>query len=84
MQVARNIQEMWTNVTDAECSERLPPSTSSEKLEETRAAVVHENGRVTIAEIAQKLNISQGSLFLIMYNNLCFHKVCAQAIDRIV
>ena len=48
----------------------------------SRAAMVHKNRQVTVPEIAQKLNVSQGSLFSIVYDKLCFHIVCAQTIGR--
>jgi hypothetical protein len=59
-------------------------STSNEKLAEARAAMVHKNRGVTIPEVAQKLNVSQGPLFSIVYNKFCVCIVCAQAIGRSV
>jgi len=51
-----------TSVTVAESSGYSSTSTISEKLKEARAMVVH-NRRAGIAEIAQKLIVSQGSLY---------------------
>jgi hypothetical protein len=56
-------------------------SISSEKLEEARAMVV-QNRRVGIAEISQKLIVSQGSFCSIVYDSLGIRKVCALLVLR--
>jgi hypothetical protein len=49
----------WSSLTVAEHSEYLSTPSSSEKLVEARAMVL-EDRRVTVAEIAQILSVSQG------------------------
>ena len=70
-----------TSVTVEERSGYSSTSTNSEKLEEARAMVV-QNRRIGIEEIAQKLIVSQGSLFSVMYDSLGIHKVYAGLVPR--
>ena len=66
-------------MTVAETSGYSSTSTISEKLKEARTMVVH-NRRVGIAEIAQKLIVSQGSLYSVVYDRFGMHKVCARLV----
>lgn len=70
-----------TSVTVAESSGYSSTLTISEKLKEARAMVVH-NRRAGIAEIAQKLIVSQGSFCSVVYDSLRIHKVCASLVLR--
>lgn len=56
--VGTNVQESQTRLSGAECPWCPSTSTSSEKLQEDRTMIL-EDRRVTVAEVAQKLNICQ-------------------------
>jgi hypothetical protein len=44
--------------------------------------VILQNRRVTINEIAKQLNISIGSAYSVVHDNLQFHKVCARWVPK--
>ena len=68
-------------MTVTESSGYSSTSTISEKLKEARVMVVH-NRRVAIVEIAQKLIVSKGSLYSVVYDSLGIHEVCARLVLR--
>jgi hypothetical protein len=69
-----------TSVTGAEHSECPSTSTSNEKLEEARFMFLKDRTD-PITETAQKKNVSQGSVYSVVYDSLGFHKVCARRVS---
>jgi hypothetical protein len=69
-----------TSVTHEEGAGR-PSTTTNEKIQQTREMVL-ANRRVTIDEVACSLQISHGSAYQIIHNELGFHKVCARWVPR--
>ena len=63
----------WTNVTDAERLGFSATYTSIEKLKEAIVMVL-EDRIFTIAVIGQELNVSQGLMYLAVYDSLGFHR----------
>jgi hypothetical protein len=73
----REVQNGGTSVKREEGAWRPSASSNDENTEETRDMVV-QNRLLTIHEVANQLEISQGSVCEIIHNGLTFHKVCAQ------
>jgi hypothetical protein len=71
----------WTSMTVAENSGYSLTVTTSEKLEEARAMAA-QNRRVSTVEIAQQLNVSQGSPYSVVHDRLWLLKVCARLVLR--
>jgi len=70
-----------TNVTHEEGAGRPLTSTTDEKIQQARE-MVRANRRVAIDEVACSLQISNGSAYQIIHNELGFHKVCARCVPR--
>jgi len=77
--------EMFENgrmsLTDAERS-RLPATATTTRNEERTLELIHENGRITVEEVAGRLNVSVGSAYSLIRDSLMFSKVGAEGIDR--
>ena len=69
------------NVTQEEGAGRLSTSTTDEKIQQAREMVL-ANRRVAIDEVACSLQISHGSAYQIIHDELCFHKLCARWVPR--
>jgi transposase len=70
-----------TSETDAERSGH--PTTATTALNEERAReLILQNRRVTVDEIAKQLNISIGSAYSVVHDNLQFHRVCARWVPK--
>jgi len=70
-----------TNVTHEEGAGRPSTSTIDEKTQQAREMVL-ANRRVAIYEVACSLQISHGSAYQIIHDELGFHKLCARWVPR--
>jgi hypothetical protein len=66
-----------TSVTDAECSGHPTTATIAQNEEGARELIL-QNRRVTVDKITKQLNISIGSAYSVVHDNLQFHKVCVR------
>jgi hypothetical protein len=66
-----------TSVSDAEFSAR-----TTTQNEERAMELVLQNRWVTVDEISEQLNISIGSAYSVVHDNLQFHKVCARWLPK--
>jgi hypothetical protein len=77
--------EMFINghmtVTDAERSS-CPTIAPTAQNEERARELILQNRGVTVNEIAKQLNISIGSAYSVVYDNLQYHKVCARWVSK--
>jgi hypothetical protein len=69
------------SVTDADSLGYPITATTTQNEERARELILH-NRRVMIHEIAEQLNISIGSAYSVMHDNLQFHKVCARWVPK--
>jgi hypothetical protein len=65
-----------TIVSDTERSGH-PATAMTTRNEERTLELIHENRRITVEEIAGKLNVSVGSAFSLIHDSLKFSKVGA-------
>ena len=70
-----------TNVTHEEGAGRPLTSTTDEKIQQAREKVL-ANRRVAIDEVACSLQISHGSAYQIIHDELRLHKLCARWVPR--
>jgi len=70
-----------TNVKDEERAGRPSTSIIDSNVEDARAMIL-ENRRVTIDELANHFEISNGSAYDIIHNRLVFRKVCARWVPK--
>jgi len=72
--------EMFENVhmslTDAERS-RLPATATTMRKEERTLELISENRRITVEEVAGRLNVSVDSAYSLIHDSLKFSKVGA-------
>jgi hypothetical protein len=68
-------------VTDAERS-GCPTTATAAQNEERARELILQNKRVKVDEIAEQLNISIGSAYFVVYENLQFHKLCARWVPK--
>jgi len=72
--------EMFENVhmslTDAEHS-RLPATATTMRNEERTLELISENRRITVEEVAGRLNVSVDSAYSLIHDSLKFSKVGA-------
>ena len=66
-----------TSVTNEEGAGRLSTSTTDDNIERVRDVVLLDT-RLTIEEVANRLQISHGSAYETIHNRLGFHRVCAR------
>ena len=71
----------WINMTHEHGAGRLSTSTTDEKIQQAREMVL-ANRRVAIDEVACSLQISHGSAYQIIHDELGFHKLCARWVPR--
>jgi len=64
-------------MTHEEGAGRLSTSTTDEKIQQAQEMVL-ANRRVAINEVACSLQISHGSSYQIIHDELDFHKICAR------
>jgi len=69
-----------TSVTDAEHSGR--PATATNTRNERTMELIRENRRITVEEVAGRLNVSVGSAYSLIHDSLKFSKVCARWVPR--
>jgi hypothetical protein len=69
------------SVTDAECPGRPTTATAVQNEERARELIL-QNRRVAVDEMARQLNISIGSAYSVVHDNLQFHKVCARWVPK--
>ena len=65
---------------DAERSGR--PVTATTTNEERTLELIHENRRITVEEVAGRLNVSVGSAYSLIHDSLKFSKVCARWVPK--
>jgi len=70
-----------TSVTDAERSGHPATATTMRNKERT-LELVRENRRITVEEVAGRLNVSVGSAYLLIHDSLKFSKVCARWVPK--
>jgi len=70
-----------TNVTHEEGAGRPSTSTTDEKIQQAREMVL-ANRRVAIDDVACSLQISHGSAYQIIHDELGFHKISARWVPR--
>jgi len=77
--------EMFENgrtcVTDAERSGR-PATATTTKNEERTLELIRENRRITVEEVAGRLNVSVGSAYSLIHDSLKFSKLCAMWVPK--
>jgi len=77
--------EMFENgrmsLTDAERS-RLPATATTMRNEERTLELICENRRITVEEVAGRLNVSVGSACSLIHDSLMFSKVCARWVPK--
>ena len=66
-----------TNVMDAERS-GCPATVMTTRNEERTLELICENRRITVEEVAGRLNVSVGSAYSLIHYSLKFSKVCAR------
>ena len=70
-----------TSVKDAERSGR-PATATTTRNEERTLELIHENRRITVEEVAGRLNVSVGSAYSLIHDSLKFSKVCARWVPK--
>ena len=70
-----------TSVTDAERSGR-PATATTKRNEERTMELIHENRRITVEEVAGRLNVSVGSAYSLIHDSLKFSQVCARWVPK--
>ena len=74
-------QQGRTSVKDEERAGRPSTSITDSNVEDARAMIL-ENRRVTIDEVANHFELSHGSAYDIIHNRLGFRKVCARWVPK--
>jgi len=69
------------SLKDEERAGRPSTCITDSNVEDARAMIL-ENRRVTIDEVANHFEISHGSAYDIIHNRLSFHKVCARWVPK--
>jgi histone-lysine N-methyltransferase SETMAR len=70
-----------TSVTDTERSGR-PATATTTRNEERTLELIRENRRLTVEEVAGRLNVSVGSAYSLIHDSLKFSKVCARWVPK--
>ena len=70
-----------TSVTDAERSEH-PATATIMRNEERTLELIRENKRITVEEVAGRLNVCIGSAYSLIHDSLKFSKVCARWVPK--
>jgi len=77
--------EMFENgrmsVTGAEHSRR-PATATTTRNEKRTLELIRENRRITVEEVAERLNVSVGSAYSLIHDSLKFSKVCARWVPK--
>jgi len=68
-------------LTDVEHS-RLPATALTTRNEEGTLELIRENRRLTIEEVAGRLNVSVGSVYSLIHDSLKFSKVCSKWVPK--
>ena len=71
------------SLMDAERS-RLPATALTKRNEERTLELVLENRRITVEEVAGRLNVSVGSAYSLIHDSLIFSKVCARWVPKVL
>ena len=74
-------QNGHTSVTDAERSGHLATATTT-RNEERILELIRENRRITVEEVAGRLNVSGGSAYSLIHDSPKFSKVCARWVPK--
>ena len=70
-----------TSVTDAERSGH-PATATTTRNEERTLELISVNRRITVEEVAGRLNVSAGSAYSLIHDSLNFSKVCARWVPK--
>jgi len=70
-----------TSLTDAERSGR-PATATTSRNEERTLELIRENRRITVEEVAGRLNVSVGSAYPLIHDSLMFSKVCSRWVPK--
>jgi len=70
-----------TSVTDAERSRR-PATATTTRNEERTLELIREHRRITVEEVAGRLNVSVGSAYSLIHDSLKFSKLCARGVPK--
>ena len=70
-----------TSVMDAERSGR-PATATTTRNEERTLELICENRRITVEEVAGRLNVSVGSAYSLIHDSIKFSKVCARWVPK--
>jgi len=70
-----------TSVTDAKRS-RCPATAMTTRNEERALELIRENRRITVEEVAGRLNVSVGSAYSLIHDSLKFSNVCARWVPK--
>jgi len=70
-----------TSVINAQCSRR-PAAATTTRNEERTLELICENRRITVEEIAGRLNVSVGSAYSMIHDSHKFNKVCARWVPK--
>ena len=70
-----------TSVTDPERSGR-PATATTTRIEERTLELIHEERRITVEEVAGRLNVSVGSAYSLIHDSLNFSNVCARWVPK--
>ena len=70
-----------TSVSDAERSGR-PATATTTRNEERTLELIRENRRITVEEVAGRLNVSVGSAYSLIHDSLKLSKVCARWVPK--
>jgi len=75
------LENVCMSLTDAEHS-RLPATATTTRNEERTLGLIRENRRLTVEEVAGRLNVSVGSAYSLINDSLMFSKVCARWVPK--
>jgi len=75
------IENGRTSVMDAEHSGR-PATATTRRKEERTQELICENRKITVEEVAGRLNVSVGSACSLIHDSLKFSKVCSRWVPK--
>jgi transposase len=77
----KRFQSGRTTVIDEDRSGHPTTSRTADNVERVDA-LLQEDRRITVADIANKLDISYGFAYSIIYEDLGYHKLCARLVQK--
>jgi histone-lysine N-methyltransferase SETMAR len=79
----KRFREGRMDIADDPRSGRPSTAIIDEKIEQVRQ-VVHANRRISIDEIASKVNLSHGSVHSILHDRLGMHRICSRIVPKML